>query len=261
MYLTTLDSHVFPINPPTYKRSLSPSRKRGPLKKRKVVIQKRPSVRFNDDTEVHKPRVFKTPLLPSSTWLKEKDFHRIRDNVFSTIDAMKRKRDTGFRWSDITRRNHCSRGLEDFNLDQKGSLKASTVHRRQNAIRAVLHEQEVQLNCHRRLQSALPKHERTFIVRHEFVLDHAKLSRIYIKQTGFNIHEAIHKGRLDSYQAMAIYSERPLQAKSQAQSGHRRRLLLPSKLRAKNRETTWGFASTPMPVKPNRCHRRIVSIP
>ncbi len=242
----------------TTKRSLPSPQRRGPLKKRKIIIQQRPQVRFNEHIEVHKQRVFKTPLLPSTTWLKEKDLIRIRDGIFSTLEAMKKERDSGMCWKGALRGNHCARGLEDYSIDRKGSLKSSTIHRRQNAIRSVLHEQEMQL---KRIESFIPKDRRTIVARCQ-ILDHAKLSRVYQKQTRLNIHEAIHIGRVDSEQALAIYSERPL--KQQSYSKHRRQLLLPSFRKYENKstkqlETTWGFATTTA-VRPNHSHRRVVSL-
>eukprot|EP00531_Pseudo-nitzschia_arenysensis_P008308 CAMPEP_0116115130 /NCGR_PEP_ID=MMETSP0329-20121206/343_1 /TAXON_ID=697910 /ORGANISM="Pseudo-nitzschia arenysensis, Strain B593" /LENGTH=240 /DNA_ID=CAMNT_0003608543 /DNA_START=120 /DNA_END=839 /DNA_ORIENTATION=+ len=240
MHPMATDSTAFSNNPCTNKRS-TPPLQRKPLKKRKIVIRQKPSVRFNEEAEIHKPRVFKTPLLPSSTWLKQKDLVRIRDGIFSTLDAIKRKKDAGFRWNDTNKGKHCARGLEDYSVNQKGSLKASTIHRRQNAIRAVLHEQEVQLKRHRQLQAAIPKHNRKLVPLHQPILDHTKLSKVYQKQTSFNIHEAIHMGRIDSEQALRIYSER-----SELQQAHPRRLILPSTKSSapktnnnKKLETTW----------------------
>ena len=258
---------------PTISKRPTSSLRRKPLKKRKIVIRQKPSVRFNQEIEVHKPRAFKTPLLPSSTWLKEKDLSRIRDGIFSTLDAIKKKRDAGFKWNDSNKGKHCSRGLEDYSIDQTGSLKASTIHRRQNAIRAVLHEQETQMKRHRKLQSSISKQK--FVPLHKPILDHAKLSRVYQDQTSLNIHEAIHRGRVDSEQALAVYSEPSLQLQP-----HRRSLLLPftktasaHKIsKAKKLETTWGFATTTTTTtttkaktkttipKPTRTHHRIVSV-
>lgn len=248
----------------TKKRPTS-SLQRKPLKKRKIVIRQKPSVRFNEEIQIHKPRVFKTPLLPSSTWLKEKDLSRIRDGIFSTLDAIKKKRDAGFKWNDSNKGKHCSRGLEDYSVDQKGSLKASTIHRRQNAIRAVLHEQEMQMKRHRKHQSLISKQNRKFIPLHQPILDHVKIFRVYQDQTSLNVHEAIHMGRVDSEQALAVYSE-----PSPPQQPHRRSLLLPSSKptcthkisKAKKLETTWGFATTVAPTipKPTRTHHRIVSL-
>lgn len=253
------DSKVLFDDSCTNKRSISPMQRK-PLKKRKIVIRQRPSVRFNEEVEIHKPRVFKTPLLPSSTWLKEKDLSRIRDGIFSTLDAIKRKKDAGFQWNDTNKGKHCARGLEEYSVNQKGTLKASTIHRRQNAIRAVLHEQELQLKYHRQFQATIPEHNRKFIP----ILDHFKLSKVYQDQTSLNIHEAIRMGRIDSEKALAIYSER-----SKLQQPHRRRLILPSTMsptpktnKIKKVETTWGFATTATTTipKPRRTRQRVVSI-
>ena len=251
--------------PSTKKRSMSSPRRRGPLKKRKIVIQQRPTVRFNEDIQVHQQRVFKTPLLPSTTWIKEKDLIRIRDGIFSTLEAMKKQRDSGMYWNDALKGNHCARGLEDYSIDRKGSLKSSTIHRRQNAIRAVLHEQDMQRKHQERIETSIPKHRRKFLTRHQSTLYHANLSRIYQEQTQLNIQKAIDIGRVDSEQAFVIYSER--RSQEQSFSEHRRQLLLPSfktlaNKRSKQLETTWGFSATvgSPAARRKRCHRRIVSV-
>jgi len=274
MYPTAPDSPAFSIT--KSKRSQSPFRRSsGPIKKRKVVIQQRPRVRFNEEVEAFKPRVFKTPLMPHTTWLKEKDLTKIRDGVFSTLAAMKKKRDCGVRWTEANERKHCSRGLEDYSIDNQGSLKASTVHRRQNAIRAVLHEQEMQLQRHRQLQARASKkiqQKEKAKPLHHSVLDHVKLSRVYLEQTEPNIHEAISMGRIDSEQALAIYSEPPQQQQQQQQQQRRRPSLPSTKMpvttnpKAKKLESTWGFATTPMTAqapplsRPQHLHRRVVSV-
>ena len=221
----------------------------------------------------HKPRIFKTPLLPATTWWKEKDLSKIRDGVFSTLDAMKRRRDSGFDWSDTDEGRNCSRGLEDYSIDQKGSLKASTIHRRQNALRAVLHEQGLQMQRHKNLHARASKQQRRPKPRHHSILDHSKLSRVYQSQTGPNIHDAISMGRVDSVEALAVYSERTSQPKQQQQQQQQRRRhplsvtkkdVLITKPTTKKLETTWGFAAMPtsprMTNHPNRPLRRIVSV-
>jgi hypothetical protein len=269
MYPTSSDS---PASPATKsKRSSSPIQRSVPFKKRKVVIQQRPGVRFNEEIVAHKLRIFKTPLLPSSTWWKEQDLSKIRDGVFSTLDAMKRRRDSGFDWSDADEDRNCSRGLEEYCIDRKGSLKASTIHRRQNAIRAVLHEQGLQVQRHKKLQARTSKQQRRPTPRHHSILDHVKLSRVYQSQTGLNIHDSISMGRVDSVEALAVYSERPSQPQQQQQQRRRHSLpvikkeALATKPIAKNPETTWGFATTstvlqPMTNHPNRPLRRIISV-
>jgi len=270
MYPTALDS---PPSPATKsKRSSSPIRRNVPFKKRKVVIQHRPRVRFNEEIVAHKSRIFKTPLLPSTSWWKEKDLTKIRDGVFSTLDAMKRRRDSGFDWSDTDETRNCSRGLEDYSIDRKGSPKASPIHRRQNALRAVLHEQGLQVQRHKKLQARASKQQRRPKPRHHSNLDHVKLSRVYQSQTGPNIHDAISMGRVDSVEALAVYSERPSQPQQQQQQQEQRRHplsvmkrdVVTTKSTTKKPETTWGFATTPtaqpMTNHPNRPLHRIVSV-
>merc|ERR1712086_147356 len=125
-------------------------------------------------------------------------------------------------------------GLEDYSVDRLGSLKASAVHRRQNAIRAVLFEQELQVRRHRLIVSASKAaSKKRPTPRHRYsVLDHVKLVKLYQDQTEQNIHQAISKGRFDSEEALAIYRERSSlrnQAQAQVQAQRKRPLLvLPS---------------------------------
>jgi len=277
---TTSDSPALPATTTTTtiksKRPASPFRGSGPMKKRRVVLQQRPSVRFNEELQIYRPLPRKTPLLPFATWLKPQDLSKIRDGVFSTLDAMKRRRESGFDWSNNGGK-YCSRGLEDYSIDQKGSLKASTIHRRQNSIRAVLHEQELQMRRHKELRwTKASKRNNKSTPRHHSILDHVKLSRVYRNQTESNIHDTISMGRIDSEQALAIYSEPPPSSPSssspQQQQQKRQRLRLPSLQstskgpnattpNAKKPETTWGFATTAQPAaaQPDRPLRRLVS--
>ena len=116
-----------------------------------------------------------------------------------TLDMTKVKEDRGdsFEYNTPLSSYYCSRGLEDFHIEQKGCLKTSTVQRRQNAIRAVLNEQESQRQQYMQLQGGM----------YEYTLDHAKTSEAYKKQTYHNAENAIYMGRCDSEEALAVYSE------------------------------------------------------
>jgi len=240
-----------------------------PLKKRKlrtVVVPKKPSVRFNLEVVEHKPRIFKTPILPSATWLKEKDLIRIREGVLSTLDFIRRRNKfTDEDWNRKKKQQqHTRRGLEDYSLTgPRGSLRSSVVHRRRNAVRTVLHEQERQRSRHKLLHLRANKQIQKQLrdkPRHHSILDHEQIARVYRTITGANRHNAIMLGRVDSIQAFAVYREAHQRPSISRQ--HRPSLLHERQRSApvnKPSDTTWGFSGKKKPAPLSR-HRRVVSL-
>ena len=179
----------------------------GPIKKRRVM---KASVRFNNAViiEVHEDDKCTSTgsSSSSSTWLSPNDFSDIQNGVFMTLNMMKLQEDRGdsFGYDTPLSSYYCSRGLEDYHTEQKGCLKLSTIQRRQNAIDAVLNEQESQ---RQQQQMQMQMKMRAGMACTYYMLDHAKIGEICKSQTYYNAENAIDMGRKDSEEALTIYSE------------------------------------------------------
>lgn len=220
-----------------------------PSKKRRVATKAQ--VRFSDDVVVHEddkgnnnnnnPKELQST--PVSTWLSPNDFTKIKNGVFTTLEFVKLQGDS-FGFDTPLASRYCSRGLEDYDTEQK-CTKFSTVRRRTEAIQVVLKEQEFQRQqLLHQLQGGMPYCLRGFkdyhmgqkgftasinLQRHQFnlqrqqymqrlqggvqyngMLDHSKISEVYINHTFYNAEDAIDMGRKDSEDALTIYRTHPL---------------------------------------------------
>jgi hypothetical protein len=219
-----------------------------PTKKRRIPTHIR--VRFSEEVIFHeenksndKNNASKSRSLPTSTWLTPNDFTKIKNCVFTTLEFIKLQGDSFGLDTPLSSR-YCPRGLEDYDTEQK-CTKFSTVQRRTEAIQAVLKEEEFQRQqlayqlqeetpfCSRGLEDCHmgQKGQTSFIngQRRQFklqrqqymqrlqggmpcngMLDHSKISEVYMNQTYYNVEDAIDMGRKDSEDALAIYRSEPL---------------------------------------------------
>jgi hypothetical protein len=220
-----------------------------PTKKRRIPTNAR--VQFSEEVIAHqeeksndKSNSSKSPRSrPISTWLTPNDFTKIKNSVFTTLEFIKLQ-GASFGLDTPLSSRYCSRGLEDYDTEQK-CTKFSTVQRRTEAIQAVLKEQEFerqQLAC--QLQEGTPfcsrgledshkgQNGQTAFInaqRRQFnfqrqqymqrlqggmpcngMLDHSKISVVYMNHTCYNVEDAIEMGRKDSEDALAIYQSKPL---------------------------------------------------
>ena len=192
----------------------------GQIKKRRVMKSGVRRVRFNEevivrqDQEQEESMEYESSSSSSSlssslaaSWLSPSDFSNIQNGVFMTLEMMKLQEDRGdcsFGYESYTS-YYCSRGLEDYHTKQKGCLKLSTIQRRQNAIDAVLNEQESQ----RQQRGLYYNYNNNY--NSYMMLEDAKISEVYKNQTFYNAENAIDMGGKDSEDALAVYSEEPSQ--------------------------------------------------
>lgn len=189
-----------------------------PTKKRRIAP--RLCVRFNDEVIIHEGEKNdsekSTQFQVSSTWLTPNEFTKIRNNILTTLEFIKLQGDSFGVDTPLSSR-YCSRGLEDYDTEQK-CTKFSTVQRRSEAIQVVLKEQEFQrqkLAC--QLQVLFSQRGHYKMNRQEFIqrfqgripLDHSKIGEIYADHTFLNAEKAIDTGRIDSEDALAIYRSKP----------------------------------------------------
>ena len=181
------------------------------------------SVRFNEEVIVHQDQEETTNTessSSSSTWMSPIDFSNIQNGVFITLDRMKLQEDRGndsfrYQYNSTLSSYHCSRGLEDYHTEQKGCLKLSTIQRRQNAIDAVLSEQESQRRQQQQQQQQHTFYNYNFNYNYmNFILDDVKISQVYQNQTYYNVKDAIEMGGRDSEDALTVYSERDASSSS-----------------------------------------------
>ena len=157
----------------------------------------RVQVRFSEHIIVH---LINTQSPSSSTtWLTPNDFSNIRNGVFTTLDMTKQ-----FGYSTPLSSYYCSRGLEDYSTERKGCLKHSAIQRRQTAIRAVLNEQESQ---RAQRQRQWQRQKQRIYNNINNICDIIKIRQIYKNQTYSNAVDAICMARIDSEEALAVYSE------------------------------------------------------
>ncbi|VEU43971.1 unnamed protein product [Pseudo-nitzschia multistriata] len=181
---------------------------------------------------------------PSSLWLTPNDFTKIQNSIFTTLEMMKLTGDFG-RDTPLSNR-YCARGLENCDLERKGSLTEEALARRRNVIGAVLHEQNIQRKrqmeaslsssssrrhnlCNRMgggygVQQQQQQQQRddhhaliqkqgcTKIPEHggSCVLDHFRIGLICMNLTHGDIMDSIDRGRQDSEEALEIYRTKPL---------------------------------------------------
>lgn len=203
-----------------------------PTKKRRIAKTAR--VQFNDKVIFHenKSTASNQQSLPTSTWLAPNDFTKIKNSVFTTLEFIKLQGDSFGVDTPLSNR-YCSRGLEDYDKEQK-CLKFSTVQRRREAIQAVLQEQELQrhhLACQLQqgmifrsrergdcytgqmgvLASISSQRHQLNLQRQQYMqrLDHSRIRDIYINHIYHNVEDAIDMGRTDSEDALAIYRSKP----------------------------------------------------
>lgn len=211
-----------------------------PTKKRRIAKNVR--VKFSEEVIVHKDKinnnhqssVSKSKSPPTSTWLTPNDFTKIKNSVFTTLEFIK-VQGNSFGFDTPLSNRYCSRGLEDYDTEQK-CTKFSTVQRRAEAIQAVLKEQEFQrqqlahgmpfcsrgsgdwhmgqmgmsasLNIERR-QCNLQRQQ--YMQRLQGgMLDDSRISEVYRNHTYYNAEDAIDMGRKDSEDALEIYRSKPL---------------------------------------------------
>ncbi len=190
-----------------------------PTKKRRIVP--RLCVRFNDKVIIHEGEKNEnkksTQPQAMSTWLTPNEFTKIRNNILTTLEFTKLQGESFGVDTPLSSR-YCSRGLEDYDTEQK-CTKFSTVQRRSKAIQVVLKEQEFQRQqLAYQLQIMLSQQNQYKLNRQEFIqrfqeripLDHFKIGEIYADHTFLNVENAIDTGRIDSEDALAIYRSKPL---------------------------------------------------
>ena len=216
-----------------------------PTKKRRITKNVR--VKFSEEVIVHKDKinnnhqssVSKSKSPPTSTWLTPNDFTKIKNSVFTTLEFIK-VQGNSFGFDTPLSNRYCSRGLEDYDTEQK-CTKFSTVQRRAEVIQSVLKEQEFQRQqlahgmpfCLRGygdwhigqmgMSASLNTERRQFnLQRQQYLerlqggmpcngmLDHFKISEVYRDHTYYNAEDAIDRGRNDSEDALEIYRSKPL---------------------------------------------------
>ena len=214
---------------------------------KKRRIGKNVRVRFKDEVVVHEDKRnedekndLNKQSPPMSTWLTPNDFTKIKNNVCTTLEFIK-VQGVCFGFDTPLSFRYCSRGLEDYDTEQK-CTKFSTVQRRKETIQAVLREQEFQRRqLAYRLQEGPPCYPRRFENYHprqtglsgstkiqqqqlhlqcmqrvqgrmplESVLDESRISDVYMNHTFRNVENAIYMGRKDSEDALMIYRSKPL---------------------------------------------------
>ena len=190
-----------------------------PTKKRRITT--RLCVRFNNEVIIHEGEKNdskkSTQSQASSTWLTPNEFTKIRNNILTTLEFIKLQGDSFGVDTPLSSR-YCSRGLEDYDTEQK-CTKFSTVQRRSEAIQVVLKEQEFQrqqlayqLKVMFSQQGQYKLNRQKIIQRFQgrIPLDHSKIGEIYADHTFLNAENAIDTGRIDSEDALAIYRSKPL---------------------------------------------------
>ena len=187
---------------------------------RKITTKKRvqKSVRFQQEVAIqqvlHKNSYTEQEL--EKCWFTQNEYQNIRNGILMTLDLI---RLGFFRENSI---KNSSRGLEKYTAE--GTMKATVQRRRQNAIWAVLDEQDLQLDRAEQLQH-------TYLIYND-----SAIREVYKNQIRASADTSYSMGRLDAEAAAAV---------AETSSNKKKHLSSPAKKGFKNlfrkTEKRWSF--------------------
>ena len=162
-------------------------------------------------------------------WFTQNEYQNIRNGMLMTLDLIRLGL---FRENSI---KNSSRGLENYTAE--GSMKATVQRRRQNAVWAVLDEQDLQLDRAEQLQH-------TYLI-----YDDSAIREVYKNQTRVSADTAYSMGRLDVEAAAAAAT-----AVAEASSDKKKNSSSPAKKGFNNlfrkTEKRWSFTFSRESVHP-----------
>ena len=166
------------------------------------------------------------------TWLSPNEYAIIQNGVVKTLDLMELQAYSSFEsMPSASSSRYCTRGLENFSTTRKGCLKPNVAIRRQNAIRSVMTEQELQ-------RSAAAANDG----KHFY--NDVKMRETYkTNVTRLNAMKALETGLFDSEIALSMYSEQQLQQQQQHQQQCHAVLTDSSTNLFQKAEKTWSFTT------------------
>lgn len=195
------------------------------------------SVRF--DPEVTIQQIESSPSSsPYSTWFSLNEYAIIRQGVFMTLDLMDLQVDK-LEFKPSASPHYCTRGLENYSTTRNGCLNPDVIIHRQNAIRSVMNEQELQ-----RRAAASGIHFYNDIKMREACKSNA---------TRLTAMKAVERGLFDSEIALSVYSEQQQQPHQQQQQQQQECNLF------QTTEKKWIFTTMSSTRRENSSQQKIVT--